>query len=120
MLDFENYYHTKSLLEEYEKLRNSPDYESYLNKLSEKGDYEKREVALHILSQMDFFDIKPYEENYVLSALESGDLFLQEEALNALLLWETTNQLERVKRVKIANRFLQEDLDEFIAEMEKK
>lgn len=120
MLDFENYYHTKHLLEEYEKLRNSPDYEGYLSKLSEKGDYEKREVALHILSQMDFSEIKPYEENYVLSALESGDLLLQEEALNALGLWEETTQLERVKKVKIANSYLQEDLDEFIVEMEKK
>lgn len=117
MLDFEKYYHTKSLLEEYEKLRNSPDYESYLSKLSEKGDYEKREIALHILSQKDFSEIKPYEENYVLSTLESGDLLLQEEALNAFLLWENTTQLERVKKVKIANSYLQEDLDEFIAEI---
>lgn len=87
MLDFENYYNTKSLLEEYEKLRNSPDYESYLSKLSEKGDYEKREVALHILSHKNFSEIRPYEENYVLSALESSDLLLQEEALNAFVLW---------------------------------
>lgn len=119
MLDFEYYYHTKWLVEEFERLRNSDDYENYLANISTNGDYEKREIALHMLAQKDFADIKPFEENYVLSALESGDLVLQDEALNALLLWENTSQLERVKRVKIANRFLQGDLEEFIKELDK-
>lgn len=118
MIDLEEYYQTQSLINKINSNREKPDYDKYLLSLSIESDYEEISMTLQLLSQMDFEKVLPHEEEFVLKMLESDNLELQEEALNAIELWENTTQFERVKKVRIKNRYLQEDLDDFIKEME--
>ncbi len=66
------------------------------------------------LSQRDYRFISAEEERFVLAVLENGNLSMQTFALEAILNWDNISDLEALKRVKIPNRYLQEDLEEFI------
>lgn len=119
MLDLEEYYQTQSLIEKIEDKRGQLNHDKYLAGLSVENDYAEIEMTLQLLSQMDFDEVLPHEEEFTLRMLESDEVALQEQALNALLLWNKTTQFERVKKVKLQNRYLQKDLDDFIKEVEK-
>lgn len=72
-------------------------------------------AALSIFfSQIDYDFIYPIEENFVFYALEHGDICIQETALDILLAWDNFSDFEKLKEIKINNRYLQEDLSSFI------
>ena len=59
-------------------------------------------------------NISSVEENFILDMLKSNNVQMQEFALNSILLWDNISDIEELKNVYIANRYLQDDLDSFI------
>lgn len=70
------------------------------------------------LSQRSFEFINADEENFVLQLLKNGDLGKQYFSLQTILNWDNISNLNELKSVKIANRYLQEDLEDFISQKE--
>ena len=70
------------------------------------------------LSQKSFDYINADEENFILQILKNGDLGKQGYALQTILNWDNISNLNELKSVKIANRYLQEDLEDFISQKE--
>lgn len=122
MLDLEEYYQTQHLIEKINSRCGQLNYDKHLEKLSIDtidSDYEEISMTLQLLAQMDFSQVLPHEENFVLRILESENLRLQEEAINAVSLWDKTNYLDRLKKITIKNRYLQEHYENIIARLEK-
>ena len=95
------------------ELRKTPDYESLLVNNNILFDDVIKSILLY-LSTIDFENLFAFEEKFVINVLLNENQFLQEYALNTILNWDNISDIEILKEVKISNKYLNEDLHEFI------
>lgn len=121
MSDYYEYLELKTEFEKVENLHKNPstDYPTYLTNLIKDKIWGKAESICTFLSQLDFAKVLPCEEEFVVLLLESENLSLQEEAMNAVSLWNKTNHYDRLKKITIKNRYLQEHFEKIIVRLEK-
>lgn len=93
-------------------------YEAFLRTAFLSRDAKTCSAISLFLSQKDYNFILSEEENFVLNVLQFADLQAQSFALNTVLNWNNISDINCIKNVKISNRYLQEDLEEFIAQRE--
>lgn len=98
-------------------LRNIESYEkefiNFTNELSFKG----KLFLAYELSQLQYDTVFGCEEEYILSLMNSGNLEMQEVALNAVVNWGNSNLVQKLNNLKISNVFLQQELDELLKEI---
>lgn len=92
-------------------------YSIFLRSVLLKNDVNIYNAILLFLSQKDYLYITDEEEKFVLTLLSGDDAYVQEFALNAILMWEKVSNKDSLKNIKLANRYLQEDLDAFLKEL---
>ncbi len=97
-------------------LRKENAYSLFLNELNKSKNISIKCAIALALSQKDFAYISADEENLILELLSSSNIQVQEYALNALLMWDEISDINSVKNLQLGNKFLREDLKEFIEE----
>ena len=83
----------------------SPEYNSMVVK-----------AILNSMMRYSHDELKPGEEEYLLKQLSSGDLSVQEVAVGVLDAWGKFSDIDKLENISIGDKFLQEDLLEYINE----
>ena len=109
-VNFSNENYARSYLNE---LRKTIDYENLLINDNILFDDVIKSILLY-LSTIEFDNLFAFEERFVINVLLDNNLQLQEYALNTLLNWDNISNVEMLKKVRINNKYLNEDLQEFI------
>lgn len=95
-------------------VRNAEDYAStfsyILTQLSRIGKIK----LLYELAQISFDAVFGCEQEFVVGAIKTCDLEIQEFALNTLEIWNSKSLIEKIGEVKIDNTFLQEEYDSLL------
>ena len=95
-------------------VRNAEDYAStfsyILTQLSRTGKIK----LLYELAQISFDAVFNFEQEFVVGAIKTSDLEIQEFALNTLEIWNSKSLIEKIGEVKIDNTFLQEEYDSLL------
>lgn len=95
-------------------VRNAEDYSStfsyILTQLSRTGKIK----LLYELAQISFDAVFDFEQEFVVGAIKTSDLEIQEFALNTLGIWNSRSLIEKIGEVKIDNTFLQEEYDSLL------
>lgn len=97
---------------------NELEYSLFLFKALQSQNCKVYNAISIFLSQKKFDFISSDEENFILQILRYGTLDNQSFALQAILNWDNISNLDAINDIKIANRYLQEDLEDFIAQKE--
>ena len=95
-------------------LRKSFEYEILLSQLS-KNNKDIIKCILLFLSGINFKNLFAFEEKFVIKILQSTDIQLQEYALNTIIIWDNVSDIDQIKNIKIANRYLEDDLQDFLS-----
>lgn len=95
-------------------LRSKDYYTAFLNFAKSRFDSNICNAVAFFLAQIDYKYIGSQEEDFIFTMLQKGNVSMQEYALDTILAWDNISDLEKLKSVKIANRFLQDDLELFI------
>ena len=115
MSDYNEYAILKSEFDKIIKRRLHPseEYERHLFFMIEHpgSHWNEMEFICSYLGQLDFEEVLPCEDEFVISLLYCSNEHLQELALDALLLWERTRYLERLRHVRFANYYLQKEFE---------
>lgn len=97
-------------------LRNIESYEKEFINFTRELSFKGKLFLAYELSQFQYATIFGCEEEYILSLMNSGNLEMQEVALNAIANWGNSNLIKRLSDLKLENVFLQQELDELIEE----
>ena len=101
-------------MESLNAVRNAEDYAStfsyILTQLSRTGKIK----LLYELAQISFDAVFDFEQEFVVGAIKTSDLEIQEFALNTLEIWNSKSLIERIGEVKIDNTFLQKEYDNLL------
>ena len=95
-------------------VRNAENYAStfsyILTQLSRTGKIK----LLYELAQISFDAVFGCEQEFVVGAIKTSDLEIQEFALNTLEIWNSKSLIEKIGEVKIGNTFLQKEYDSLL------
>lgn len=95
------------------ELFSDADYDNFLRLVRIANNKSLIASLLIYITQLDFSEITAEEEATVFFGLRSNDLFIQEIALNALLVLGDCSDKSKLIDINIENVYLQNDLDEF-------
>lgn len=98
-------------------IRNLENYESNFIGFTQQLTFKGKLILAYELSQLSYNSIFGCEEEYILQLMRSGNLEMQEVALNAITNWDNINLIRRISDLKLKNIFLQQELDELIEEI---
>lgn len=101
-------------MESLSAVRNAEDYASTFNYILTQLSRIGKIKLLYELAQISFDAVFDFEQAFVVEALKTPDLELQEFALNTLEIWNSKSLVERIGEVKIGNTFLQKEYDNFL------
>lgn len=93
---------------------NEEEYRAFLYESLNSGDLNVCNAISIFLSQKKYHFITADEENFIVSILRFGNLQMQEFALNAILNWDKVSDITGLKTIRLGNKYLQEDLEDFI------
>lgn len=96
-------------------LRIKDNYPLFLNYILNQNNNKLVQAMALFLSQKEFICIKECEEKFIIDILHLSNLDLQDYALNAITLWGEVSNKDTLKDVIIKNRYLQEELEAFLA-----
>lgn len=99
-----------------EMRNNECEYSLFLYKALQSQNSKVYNAIAIFLSQKKFDFVSAGEENFILQILRYGNLDNQSFALQTILNWDNISNIDEIKDIKIANRYLQEDLEEFITQ----
>lgn len=95
-------------------IRDTEVYSDFLALAKKNLDLNVGNAISIFLSQKDYQNISADEENYIFSMLNSNESQLQEFALAAILNWDNFSNVNLLKTLEMQNKYLQEDLEDFI------
>lgn len=110
-IDYDTDIHVYDYLKE---LRKNSEYEILLNQLS-RNNRDIVKCILLFLSSINFKNLFAFEEKFVIEVLQSSDILLQEFALNTIMVWDNLSDINQIKNIKIANKYLDDDLQDFLS-----
>ena len=96
------------------ELRKRSEYEILLNHFS-RNNKDIIKCILIFLSGINFKNLFAFEEKFVIEILKLEDIELQEYALNTITIWNNLSDVNQIKNIKIANKYLNDDLQEFLS-----
>lgn len=96
------------------ELRKRSEYEILLNQFS-RNNKDIIKCILIFLSGINFKNLFAFEEKFVIEILKLEDIELQEYALNTITIWNNLSDVNQIKNIKIANKYLNDDLQEFLS-----
>lgn len=95
-------------------VRNADDYDSIFNYIITKLSRQGKIKLLYELAQISFDAVFGCEQEFVVDAIKTSDLEIQEFALNTLEIWNSKKLIETIGEIKIDNTFLQEEYDSLL------
>lgn len=95
-------------------VRNAEDYASTFNYILTQLSRIGKIKLLYELAQISFDAVFDFEQEFVVGAVKTPDLEIQEFALNTLEIWNSKSLIERIGEVKIDNTFLQKEYDNLL------
>ena len=95
-------------------VRNAENYASTFNYILTQLSRIGKIKLLYELAQISFDAIFGCEQEFVVGAIKTPDLEIQEFALNTLEIWNSKSLIEKIGEVKIDNTFLQEEYDSLL------
>lgn len=95
-------------------VRNAEDYASTFNYILTQLSRIGKIKLLYELAQISFDAVFDFEQEFVVGAVKTPDLEIQEFALNTLEIWNSKSLIERIGEVKIGNTFLQKEYDNLL------
>ena len=97
-----------------EEFRKCDEYELALKTSYNFQNSDAIKCILMFLASIDFKNISAFEERFVVDVLSMGELNVQEFALNTILVWDNVSNINSLKNIVIKNRYLAQDLSDFI------
>lgn len=95
-------------------VRNAENYASTFNYILTQLSRIGKIKLLYELAQISFDAVFGCEQEFVVGAIKTPDLEIQEFALNTLEIWNSKSLIEKIGEVKIDNTFLQEEYDSLL------
>lgn len=89
-------------------------YYKLFDSFTSANNFELIKAVLFYLSNVNFNQISIYEECFVVNCLKSNVVDIQYFALNTLLEWGETTLIKELESVFIDNKYLQNDLNDFL------
>lgn len=96
--------------------RNQNSYLGFLNCVKDQLNTNVCSALSIFLSQINYNYIYSIEEDFIFYMLQNGRIEIQECALDTLISWDNFSDINKLKGIKIGNRYLQEDLTAFIGQ----
>lgn len=93
-------------------------YYKLFDSFTSANNFELIKAVLFYLSNVNFNQISIYEECFVVNCLKSNVIDIQYFALNTLLEWGETTLIKELESVFIDNKYLQNDLNDFLEAQE--
>ena len=95
-------------------VRNAENYAPIFNYILTQLSRIGKIKLLYELAQISFDAVFGCEQEFVVGAIKTSDLEIQEFALNTLEIWNSKSLIEKIGEVKIDNTFLQEEYDSLL------
>lgn len=99
-----------------DNIRNQNEYCLFLQTVRARKVHNLCNAVLLFLAQKDFNALYEGEEIFVVEMMKVQDDCVQEFALNALLLWDNTTQIETLRNIRLSASYLQKELNEFLGD----
>lgn len=97
-----------------ETIRKLEEYPMFIFQLTKSNEENAKKVLLMFLANSNFEFVSACEERFVVDSLASSNVLMQEFALNVILLWDNITNVETIRNITIKNKYLNNDLKEFI------